>query len=106
VVSGVRGLLGVLLTGAAAVFALIVCGPDSEGTVVAKADEGVYDYACHAGGTLTGPVAVPMWGTCSAPECWGLIIRDSDGSTSTPCVSRKEYDRTSLGAFWHERTDR
>jgi hypothetical protein len=52
-VSGVRGLLGMLLTGAAAVFALIACGGGSEGTVVAKADQGVYNYACQAGGTLT-----------------------------------------------------
>src|SRR4051794_12130542 len=90
VVGGVRGLLGMLLTGVAAVLAFIACGggegAGSEGTVVAKADEGVYDYACQAGGTLTNPVAVPIWGMCSAPECWRLIISDSDGNTSKPCV--------------------
>jgi hypothetical protein len=107
-------LLGALLTGAAAVFALVAAvvvalvafGGGSEGTVVAKADEGAYDYACQAGGTVTGPVAVPAWGACSVPECWRLVVRDSDGKTSEPCVSREEYDRTRLGAFWHERTDR
>jgi hypothetical protein len=104
-ISGVRGLLGILLTGTAAVFALIACGGGSEGTVVAKADQGVYSYACQAGGTLTSPVAVPIWGTCSTPECWRLIISDGDGNTSQPCVSREEYDRARLGAFWHGRTD-
>ena len=104
--SGVRGLLGALITGAAAVLALIVCGTSSEGTVVAKADQGVYDYACQAGGTMTGPVAVPMWGTCSVPECWRLVVRDNDGNTSRPCVSREEYDHTELGAFRHGQTDR
>jgi len=72
----------VLVTGAAAVFALVACGG------------------------RTGPVAVPAWGACSVPECWRLVVRDSDGNTSEPCVSRAEYDRTQLGAFWHGRTDR
>jgi hypothetical protein len=49
---------------------------------------------------------VPVWGACSAPKCWWLVVRDSDGSTYMPCVSREEYDRTRLGAFWHGRTDR
>ena len=104
--SGVRGLLGALVTGAVAVLALIVSGTSSAGTVVAKADQGVYDYACQAGGTVTGPVAVPMWATCSVPKCWRLVVRDNDGDTSKPCVSREEYDRTQLGAFWRGRTDR
>jgi hypothetical protein len=106
VVSGVRGLLSALVTGAVGVLVLIACGTSSEGTVVAKADQGVYDYACQAGGTVTGPVAVPSWGTCSVPKCWRLVVRDNDGNTSKPCVSREEYDRTQLGAFWHGRTDR
>jgi hypothetical protein len=113
-VSRARRTLGALLTGAAAVFALVAaavfalvaCGGSSEGTVIAKADQGAYDYACQAGGTVTGPVAVPAWGACSVPECWRLVVRDSDGNTSEPCVSREEYDRIPLGAFWHERTDR
>lgn len=104
--SGARRLLGVLVTGAVAVVALVAYGGSSEGTVVAKAEEGAYDYACKVGGTLTGPVAVPVWGTCSVPECWRLVVRDSDGDTSEPCVSRAEYDRTQLGAFRHGRTDR
>jgi hypothetical protein len=101
-----KRLLGVLVTGVAVVFALIATGGSSEGTVVAKAEEGAYDYACQLGGTVTGPVAMPVWGTCSAPECWRLVIRDGDGGTSEPCVSRAEFDRTRLGAFWHGRTDR
>ena len=113
-IRGVRRLIGALLTGtaaafvlvAAAVFTLLAFSGSSEGTVVAKADQGAYDYACQAGGTVTGPVAVPAWGACSVPECWRLVVRDSDGNTSEPCVGREEYDRTPLGAFWHERTDR
>ena len=104
--SPARRLLAVLVTGAAALFALVACGGSSEGTVVAKADQGAYDYPCQAGGTMTGPVAVPAWGACSVPECWRLVVRDSDGNTSEPCVSREEYDRAQLGAFWHGRTDR
>jgi hypothetical protein len=99
-------LLGALVIGAALVFALVTRGGSSEGTVVAKPQQGVYDYGCHAGGTVTGPVAVPVWGACSTPKCWRLVVRDSDGNTSEPCVSREEYDRTRLGSFWHERTDR
>ena len=33
------------------------------------------------------------------------VVRDREGTTSEPCVSREEYDRTHLGAFWHGRTD-
>jgi hypothetical protein len=95
-----------LVTGAAAVFTLVACGSGGEGTVVAKAGQGSYDYACEVGGSVTGPVAVPVWGACSTPECWRLVVRDSDGNTSQPCVSREEYDRTPPGAFWHGRTDR
>jgi hypothetical protein len=105
-VSQARRLLGAVVgTGAAAVFALIACGGSSEGTVVAKTHP-VYDYACQAGGTVTGPVAVPVWGVCSVPRCWRLVVRDSDGNTTKPCVSREVYDRTQLGTFWHRPTDR
>ena len=99
-------LIGGLLTGAAAVSALTACGGRSEGTVVAKTDQGVYDIGCQAGSTMTGPVAVPVWGACSEPVCWRLVVRDSDGNRAEPCVSREEYDRTRLGTFWRERTDR
>jgi hypothetical protein len=99
-------VLGALVTGAAAVSALVGCGGSSEGTVVAKIDQGVYDIGCQAGGTITGPVALPVWGACSVPVCWRLVVRDSDGNTAQPCVSREEYDRTQLGTFWHDRTDR
>jgi hypothetical protein len=105
-VSRARRLLGVLVTGAVAVLALVACGGSSEGTVVAKTDHGAYDYGCQMGGTVTGPVAVPAWGACSVPECWRLVVRDSDGNMFEPCVSREEYDRTRPGEFWHGRTDR
>ena len=95
-----------LVTGAAAVLVLASCGARTEGTVVAKAEQGTYDYACQLGGTVTGPVAVPVWGTCSVPECWRLVVRDSNGNTSEPCVSHQEYERTAVGAFWHGPTDR
>jgi hypothetical protein len=104
--SGARRLLGVLVTGAAVVFALVATGGgSSEGTVVAKTEDGTYDYACQVGGTVTGPVAMPVWATCSAPGCWRLVVRDNDGDTSEPCVSRAEYDRTRVGEFRHGRTD-
>jgi hypothetical protein len=105
--SPARRGIGALVTGAAlvvAAVALVACG-GGEGTVVAKPDQGVYDYSCQAGGTVSGPVAVPDWGSCSDPECWQLVVRDNDGNTSEPCVTREEYDRTPLGAFWHGRTD-
>jgi hypothetical protein len=103
---GVRGVFSALGAGAAALSALVACGAGSEGTVVGKAEQGVYAHACQAGGTLTGPVAVPIWGSCSTPECWRLIVRDGDGETFQPCVSREEYDRTRPGTFWRERMDR
>ena len=98
-------LLGLFAAASPAVLAAVAHGSSSEGTVVAKADRGVYGHACRAGGTVAGPVAVPVWGACAAPECWRLVVRDSDGETAEPCVSREEYDRTQLGAFWHGRTD-
>jgi hypothetical protein len=104
-VSWARRLLGALVTGGAAVSALGACGGSSEGTVVAKTDQGVYDIGCQTGGTMTGPVAVPVWGSCSVPVCWRLVVRDRDGNTAKPCVSREEYDRTRLGTFWREWTD-
>jgi hypothetical protein len=105
-VSRARRLFGALVaTGAAAVVTLAACGAGAEGTVVAKSQP-AYGYSCQAGGTVTGPVAVPVWGACGAPECWRLVVRDSDGGTSEPCVSREEYDHTPVGAFWHRPTDR
>ena len=91
--------------GVGAALALVACG-GSEGTVIAKAHEGSYDHACNAGGTVVSPVAVPVWGSCAVPECWRLVLRDSAGNTTEPCVSREEYDRAQPGAFWHGRTDR
>jgi hypothetical protein len=99
-------LLGVFVSGAAGVFALVACGGGSEGTVVAKAHQGTHDRACQASGIVTAPVTVPVSQVCSVPECWRLVIRDSDGNTFAACVSREEYDRSQLGEFWHERTDR
>jgi hypothetical protein len=98
-------LLGVFVSCAAGVIALVACGGGSEGTVVAKAHQGTYDRACQASGIVTAPVTVPVSEVCSVPECWRLVIRDSDGNTFEACVSREDYDRSRLGAFWHERTD-
>ena len=100
-----RRALGALVTGAVAVSALVACGASSQGTVLAKAED-TYDYGCQQGGTVTGPVAVPAWGSCAEPRCLRLVVRDSDGTTYEPCVSREEYDRTHVGEFWHGRTDR
>ena len=99
-------LLGALVTAAVAGVALAACGAGGEGTVVEKAGPVAYDHACQAGGTVSSPVAVPVWGSCSVPECWRLVVRDSAGATTEACVSRDEYDRTPMGAFWHGRTDR
>ena len=99
-------LLSALITGAAGAYVLAACSGSSEGSVVAKTGQGSYGYACQAGGTPTGPVAVPVWGVCSVPDCWRLVVRDGDGDISEPCVSREEYDRTPVGAFWHSPTDR
>ena len=98
-----RCLLGALIVGAAAAFAFVVFGGSSEGTVVAKIDQGAYGFGCQMGSFVTSPVAVPVWGACSEAECWPLVVRDGDGNTSEPCVSREEYDRTQLGSFFHER---
>ena len=103
--SRVRRTLGLLITGTVAALTLAMCGT-SEGTVVGKANQGTYDYGCQAGGTMTGPVAVPAWGACSVPECWRLVVRDNHGNTSEPYVSREDYDRTHLGEFWRAPIDR
>jgi hypothetical protein len=97
--------LGVLVSGATGLIALVACGGGSEGTVVAKAHEGTYDRACQASGIITAPVTVPVSQVCSVPGCWRLVIRDSNGNTFEACVSSEEYDRSRLGGFWHERTD-
>jgi hypothetical protein len=104
--SGVRGLFGALLISAAAVFTLIAGGGSSEGTVIAKIDQGVYHHACQVGGTPAGPVAVPIWGSCAVPECWRLVVRHSEDDTVKPCVNREEYDQAQIGTFWRGRTDR
>ena len=96
-----------LLLGALAIAAFgLVALPGSEGTVMAKSPEDTAGYGCRAGGTVLGPVAVPVWGVCSDTTCWRLVVRAGDGTTFEPCVSREEYDRTPVGAFWHGRTDR
>jgi hypothetical protein len=105
-VRGPARLVGALVAGVAAVLVLVVSGGSTEGTVVAKTGQAPADYACLAGGTMTGPVAVPAWGACSTPRCWQLVVRNTDGTTSAPCTTREEYDRTPVGAFWHGRTDR
>ena len=61
-------LLAALVAAVAVALAFVAYGT-TEGTVVAKSDEGVYDYSCQAGGTVTSPVAAPVWGACSVPAC-------------------------------------
>ena len=103
--SRARGLLGALVAAAAAVSTIAACSGGSEGTVVAK-NQNTDDYACHAGGAMAAPAAVPVLRACADPTCWQLVVRDSDGTVSKACVSREEYDHTPVGAFWHGRTDR
>jgi hypothetical protein len=45
--NGARGLLGAILTGAAALSALIACGPGNESTVVAKVNQGVWKASAY-----------------------------------------------------------
>jgi hypothetical protein len=99
-------LLGVFVSGAPGVVALVALVAAREGTVVAKAQQGAYDRTCQASAIVTAPVTVPVSEVCSVPECWRQVIRDSDGNTFEACVSSEEYDRSRLGDFWHERTDR
>jgi hypothetical protein len=104
-VSRARGLLGALVAAAAAVSTITACSGGSEGTVVAKNQNADY-YACHAGGAIAAPAAVPVLRACADPTCWQVVVRDNDGTVSKLCVSREEYDHTLVGAFWHGRTDR
>lgn len=99
-------LLGVFVVGAVGMIALVACGGGSQGTVVAKTHQATYDRDCQASAVVTAPVSVPVSEVCSVPECWRLVIRDSAGNTFEACVSSEEYDRSRLGEFWHERTDR
>ena len=103
--SRARGLLGALIAAAAAVSTIAACSGGSEGTVVAKI-QNADDHACHAGGAVSAPAAVPVLRACADPTCWQLVVRDSDGTVSRAFVSREEYDHTLVGAFWHGRTDR
>ena len=103
--SRARGLLGALVAAAAAVSTIAACSGGSEGTVVAK-NQNADDYACNGGGAMAAPAAVPVLKACADPKCWQLVVRDSDGTVSKPCVSREEYDHTLVGAFWRGRTDR
>jgi hypothetical protein len=96
----------VFLSGVVGVVALVACGGGREGTVVAKAHQDTDDNACQASAIVTAPVSVPVSEVCSVPECWRLAIRDSDGNKFDACVSTDEYDRSHVGEFWHERTDR
>ena len=102
--SRARGLLGALVAAAAAVSTIAACAGGSEGTVVAK-NQSADDYACHDGGAVSAPGAIPVLRACADPRCWLLVVRGSDGTVSTSCVSREEYDQTPVGAFWHGRTD-
>jgi hypothetical protein len=104
-VSRARGLLGALVAAVAGVSTIAACSGGSEGTVVAKT-QNADDYACHAGGAMAAPAAVPVLRACADPTCWQVVVRDSDGTVSKLCVSREEYDHTLVGAFWHGRTDR
>ena len=102
--SRARSLFVALLVAAAGVSTIAACSGGTEGTVVAK-NRNADDYACHAGGAVSAPAAVPVLRACADPTCWQVVVRDSDGTVSKLCVSREEYDHTPVGAFWHGRTD-
>jgi hypothetical protein len=104
--SRVGRLLGVAAAATAAVCAIAVFGERSEGTIVGRAEPGADSSSCRAGSTLTGPLAAGTRGACTVPACWRLVVRNADGATSEPCVSRAEYDSARTGTFWHDRTDR
>ena len=102
--SRARGPLSALVAAAAAVSTIAACSSSNEGTVVSK-NQNADDYACHAGGAVSAPAAVPVLRACTEPTCGQLVVRDSNGTVSRLCVSRNEYDHTPVGAFWHGRTD-
>ena len=77
-----RRLVGALVSGAA-VCTLVACG-SSEGTVVAKPDQAGYDHACQAGGTVTGPVAVPVWGPAPTPGAGGWSCATARVTSPSP----------------------
>ena len=67
--------------------AVVAYGGGSE-AVVAKATEGVYDYACQAGSTVTGPVAVPVWEHAPIRSAGGWSSGTTTATRRRPCVSR------------------
>jgi len=77
-----RRLVGALVSGAA-VCTLVACG-SSEGTVVAKTEQASYDHACQAGGTVTGPVAVPVWGPAPTPGAGGWSCATARVTSPSP----------------------
>jgi hypothetical protein len=95
----------IVVGGATAVITLVACSGSSEGTVVAKVGPS-HDYAYCPAGNVVGPMGVATRGSCSAPTCWRLDIRDSSGNMTELCVRRELYDATQLGTFWHGPTDR
>ena len=95
----------IVVGGATGVITLVACSGSSEGTVVAKGGP-VYNYAYCPTGNVVGPMGVAAWGSCSAPTCWRLDIRDSSGNMTGVCVRRELYDAAQLGTFWHDPTDR
>lgn len=98
----------------AALVVLAGCGTP-EGTVVAKNYRGPFDYMCQIGSI---PISIgngqfmymPIYGTCTAPECWKLHIRpvgaDPRDAPDETCVDRAEYDAIPVGAFYHENTSK
>jgi hypothetical protein len=91
-----RPLLGALVTAAVAVFMLAAYGGSSEGTVVAKTDKGVYDYACQTGATVTGPVAVPVWGCAPSQSAGGW----SSATSTEPRSKHASAARSTTACNW------
>jgi len=98
-------LLDALVTAVAA-FVLAVYGGSSEGTVVAKTGQGVYDYACQTGATVTGPVAVSVCGVCSVPEVLAAGRPQHRRHHVRTMRQPRGVRPHQLGAYWHARTDR
>ena len=81
---------------------------------MAKDYRGPFDYLCQIGSI---PISIgngqlmymPIYGTCTEPECWKLHVRPSTAdprdAPDETCVSKSDYDATPVGAYWRERTD-
>lgn len=83
---------------AALAVAVAACGVD-HGTITAKVHDPESEYTCQVGSVPVGQVPVPIFGTCVAPECWRLDLRDGD-ATGSVCVPEGRWREADVGQRW------